>query len=332
VRLEELPPNLSTLLTLTTNRKLVSKCRALRGVSNACLVSIMAALEGRIIVPGEQINFEGGPLSAVHFVLKGKVQLLERGVPRQVVREHDSFGVDDFMRALITGTRAVCRHSVMAITYCDLSRLTIERLADLVGDDADFCKMYPSISIFRTMYPYISIASSSSKTGRQSHRPPAIPSTSSSATASCAAAPATSATTSADAPSTRSPSPLLATPGTPKPLPPPAMPLAALVPACASFVKWVGELGSGERGSSDAPGAAANPAAASPAAPPPSPAVTSQRRSPSFLRRASKSIHAVATGESSHSDGCMSEGKQPPLARANGQTKHSTSEGKRFEC
>jgi hypothetical protein len=138
VRLEEMPINLSAQLVLSMNRKVAYKCAFFREVSNACMVTLMSSLIPRVFVPGQLICFEGHSLTEVYFINRGHVQLLERTINLGIVRDNDNFGLDDFMVSCLSGKPPVVRLTAKAITYCDVSYLTVETLNEALARDETF--------------------------------------------------------------------------------------------------------------------------------------------------------------------------------------------------
>jgi CRP-like cAMP-binding protein len=138
VRLEEMPVNLSAQLALSMNRKLAAKCAFFREVSNACMVTLMSSLVPRVFVPGQLICFEGHSLTEVYFINRGHVQLLERTINLGMLRDNDNFGLDDFLSSCLSGKPPVVRLTAKAITYCDVSYLTVETLNEALLRDETF--------------------------------------------------------------------------------------------------------------------------------------------------------------------------------------------------
>jgi len=138
VRLEEMPVNLSAQLALSMNRKLAAKCSFFRDISNACMVTLMSSLVPRVFVPGQLIVFEGHSLSEVYFINRGHVQLLERTINMGMLRDNDNFGLDDFLQSCIAAKPPVVRLTAKAVTYCDVSYLSVESLSEALAQDETF--------------------------------------------------------------------------------------------------------------------------------------------------------------------------------------------------
>merc|ERR1711907_218963 len=96
---DQMPPNLAAQLNLSINRKLAARCTFFRDCSNACVVTLISDLQPLVFVPGQLIVFEGHPLTAIYFINRGLVQLLERTIPVGTLRDNDSFGLDDYTSA-----------------------------------------------------------------------------------------------------------------------------------------------------------------------------------------------------------------------------------------
>jgi len=138
VRLEEMPVNLSAQLALSMNRKLAAKCSFFREISNACMVTLMSSLVPRVFVPGQLIVFEGHSLTEVYFINRGHVQLLERTINMGMLRDNDNFGLDDFLQSCIAAKPPVVRLTAKAVTYCDVSYLSVESLSEALAQDETF--------------------------------------------------------------------------------------------------------------------------------------------------------------------------------------------------
>ena len=98
------------------------------------------------------------------------MQLLELGVPKLLLRDHDSFGVEDFLGALVDGSPPRCRLAATAVTYCDVSLLAVEQLTDLLRVDDQFREAHPSAIAFHKLRGHLGAALRGA--GRGLLRPP----------------------------------------------------------------------------------------------------------------------------------------------------------------
>ena len=90
-----------------------------------------------MFVPGQLIVFEGNPLTAIYFINRGLVQLLERTMPVGTLRDNDSFGLDDYTIGQQTGKSPVVGMTAKALGYCDVMTLPLEKLTQAVRDDQE---------------------------------------------------------------------------------------------------------------------------------------------------------------------------------------------------
>ena len=139
VKMDEMPPNLSAQLVIAMYRKLAAKCTLMKEVSEPCLITLMQGLVPCVFVPGQLLVFEGHSLHAVYFINRGHIQLLERTVHVALLRDHDNFGIDDFMLGYTTNKPAIVRCTAKSITYCDVMTLSEEQLREAV----DRCAIDP---------------------------------------------------------------------------------------------------------------------------------------------------------------------------------------------
>ena len=133
-----MPITLSAQLVLTMNRKLASKCAFFREVSNACMVSLMSAMEPLVFVPQQLVVFEGHALTEVYFINRGHIQLIERTVHIVILRDNDNFGLDDFMSSCLTGNPPIVKHTARAVTYCDVMTISLTKLNEVLAQDETF--------------------------------------------------------------------------------------------------------------------------------------------------------------------------------------------------
>jgi hypothetical protein len=140
IRYETLPPNLAAQLALSINRKVAARCAFFREISNACMVSLISELQPVIFVPAQLIVFEGHPLTAVFFINRGLVQLLERAQPIGTLRDNENFGLDDYLSAVELNEPPTVSFTAKAVGYCDVMTLGIDKLAEAVLQDDEFQK------------------------------------------------------------------------------------------------------------------------------------------------------------------------------------------------
>jgi len=134
---ENLPPALSTQLTMATNRRLASHCAFFNRISNAALVSLVADFNALVFIPNQIIARQGLPLTAAYFINRGIVQMFTHDNPdHSTLTNTDNFGLDDFYAGCIANARPQVSVSATAVTYCDLMCLEVEQItAALKHDD-----------------------------------------------------------------------------------------------------------------------------------------------------------------------------------------------------
>jgi len=66
------------------------------------------------------------------------VQLLERTINMGMLRDNDNFGLDDFLQSCIAAKPPVVRLTAKAVTYCDVSYLSVESLSEALAQDETF--------------------------------------------------------------------------------------------------------------------------------------------------------------------------------------------------
>ena len=91
-----------------------------------------------ILDRGQLIVFEGHPLTAVYFINRGYVQLMQRMHPVGTLRDNDNFGLDDYVLALDEAREPTVSLTARAVGYCDVMTLAIDKLDEIAGNDEVF--------------------------------------------------------------------------------------------------------------------------------------------------------------------------------------------------
>ncbi|XP_062860051.1 potassium voltage-gated channel subfamily H member 6 [Trichomycterus rosablanca] len=133
--LKGFPECLQADICLHLNRNLLQNCKAFKGASKACLRALAMRFKTIHSPPGDTLYNCGDILTTLYFISNGSIQVSCSEVVLAILGKNDIFGESIHLYA----EPGHCNADVRTLTYCDLHRIQIDDLLEVLD-------MYPAFA------------------------------------------------------------------------------------------------------------------------------------------------------------------------------------------
>ncbi|XP_076808995.1 voltage-gated inwardly rectifying potassium channel KCNH6-like isoform X2 [Clavelina lepadiformis] len=132
--LKGFPEGLQADICLHLNRNLLKSCPALRTASQGCLRMLSMRFKTTHAPPGDTLVHTGDLLTALYFITRGSIEILQNNVVVAVLRQGDIFGESKCCEANMGKSNGTVR----ALTYCDLHKIGRSDLLEVLNCYPEF--------------------------------------------------------------------------------------------------------------------------------------------------------------------------------------------------
>ncbi|XP_031351425.1 potassium voltage-gated channel subfamily H member 6 isoform X3 [Photinus pyralis] len=126
--LKGFPECLQADICLHLNRNLLQNCSVFDGASPGCLRALTLKFKTTHAPPGDTLVHKGDVLTALYFISRGSIEILNDDIVMAILGKFDIFGENPCVHSTIG--KSSC--NVRALTYCDLHKIHREDLLDVL--------------------------------------------------------------------------------------------------------------------------------------------------------------------------------------------------------
>ncbi|VDP09342.1 unnamed protein product [Soboliphyme baturini] len=136
--LKQFPDCIQADICLHLNRILLNRCQAFQGASPGCLRALSMRFRTTHAPPGDTLVHKGDVLTALYFIARGSVEILKDEVVVAILGKEDIFGENP----LLNETVGKSAYNVRALTYCDLHKIYLDDLLDVLDMYPEFAEQF----------------------------------------------------------------------------------------------------------------------------------------------------------------------------------------------